>query len=230
MEKNFERLNWDSDFFGCNVYKIKKIDLSDFKYFKKNKSFCYYENFDKIDEKILSQNNGYLVNRRVIYSKEINQFEKIFLNYVEKYVNPEFDEKKMFNIFFNSGNYSRFKMDERIQKNKFLELYQEWYKNTMNYSFCDKYFILPQNKGIISFKIINEYAKIIIISVNKDFFGLGNGKKLVDMVEAYSFLKNCKKLEVETQLENKNACRFYEKCGFFISEIRNVYHFDFRGK
>jgi dTDP-4-amino-4,6-dideoxy-D-galactose acyltransferase len=32
-------------------------------------------------------------------------------------------------------------------------------------------------------------------------------------------------LEVPTQLDNIQACRFYEKCGFQIKEIKNIYHF-----
>ena len=78
---------------------------------------------------------------------------------------------------------------------------------------------------MVTLKIDKEKGHIGLIAVSPDTQGKGYGKALIDSCENELLNKGYYKLEVSTQIDNKQACLFYEKCGFKIKDITNIYHF-----
>jgi len=230
MNLSLIKLDWDSSFFGFEIYKMTNITIDNLTFLKQKHAFCYYESKNIINEEILAKYNGLYINSKVLFFKEIEKIDKKYIDEIDSYETPKYDKDILCKVFINSGKYSRFNMDSRIGSDLFEKLYMQWYENTLNNTFCDKHFILTENKGIISIKLFEAKSSIAIISVNDKYKGKGYGRYLIGLAEAYTLKNNKKIIEVETQLENSKACIFYERCGFKQKEIRNTYHFDFRNE
>ncbi|GIO66432.1 GNAT family N-acetyltransferase [Paenibacillus sp. JTLBN-2024] len=62
----------------------------------------------------------------------------------------------------------------------------------------------------------NEYACIEDIKVDRKFRRHGVGTKLVEQAKRWAKASGMPGLMLETQNNNVRACKFYERCGFFI--------------
>ena len=134
----------------------------------------------------------------------------------------------LFELAYESGKYSRYKQDVNILEDRFKKLYQFWIKNSFNKTFADKIFYFKENENIVGFvtlKINNDIAKIGLIAVSPNYQGKGIGKKLIAKTENFCFENNVKTLQIPTQMENLEACNFYKKMGYEISEKINIKHF-----
>ena len=65
----------------------------------------------------------------------------------------------------------------------------------------------------------------IFTKLYQDFFEQRFCKQLINRTKQTAFELGLKNIEVPTQYDNKQACRFYEACGFQIKSITNIYHF-----
>ncbi len=65
----------------------------------------------------------------------------------------------------------------------------------------------------------------ILIKHCPDFFEQRYGKQLMNRTKQTAIELGLKYIEVPTQYDNKQACSFYEACGFQIKSITNIYHF-----
>ena len=82
-----------------------------------------------------------------------------------------------------------------------------------------------QIKGMVTLKISEKIGHIGLIAVSSKAQGNGYGKMLIKACENKLFTNDIFQLEAPTQKDNVQACGFYEKCGFKIKEITNIYHF-----
>ncbi|MFN8673066.1 MAG: GNAT family N-acetyltransferase [Candidatus Sericytochromatia bacterium] len=69
---------------------------------------------------------------------------------------------------------------------------------------------------IVFSKSWNNYGYIEDIRVNNNFRKMGIGKLLINKAKEWAIDKNYLGLSLETQNNNTEACKFYEKCGFEI--------------
>ena len=74
-------------------------------------------------------------------------------------------------------------------------------------------------------KITDGKGVIGLIAVSPLSQGKGYGQILNDACCNELSQLNIKILEVATQMDNAGACRFYEKCGFSVQSVTNIYHF-----
>jgi len=231
--KKLEYLAWDSDFFMKKIGRIlvensdnltniledaKKTDYKLVYFFGKNDFF--------VDDKILKQFNGHLADIKVLFEKNIEneQKESIFISeYTSNELVPELEE-----LAYISGEYSRFKLDKNFDKDDFYRMYKIWIENSVKRQNADNVFVAKENdiiKGMVTLKVEKEKGQIGLIAVSPDTQGKGYGKALISACESELWNKNILKLKVPTQLDNKQACDFYEKYSFQIKEITNTYHF-----
>jgi dTDP-4-amino-4,6-dideoxy-D-galactose acyltransferase len=227
-------LTWDSDFFGK---KIGKITISD-----ENKTTlgnelanAYAENYAlmyvfaekgiEISDEILEKFNGKLVDKKIIYTSNIEDLHtKYFVNI------SEFSENQaniLYDLAYLSGNYSRFRLDERLGIDNFKRLYREWIDKSVSHEIARKIFVYTEAeiKGMITLGVKDKTATIGLLAVDESLQGRGVGLSLINACVTYCKIEQIEFLDVPTQLDNEQACRFYEKCGFQAKSVQNIYHF-----
>jgi ribosomal protein S18 acetylase RimI-like enzyme len=228
------KLTWDSDFFNKKIGRIEfKNDYLNLvenleKAFKQQYDLVYvfgHKNTD-IPNWILSKFNGKLVDKKILFAAQIEDLQT--KNTVE--IN-EFQEKNgnlLYELAYLSGKYSRFRLDENLEIENFKRLYREWIDKSVSRQIAKKVFVYEENKqikGMITLEIKEKVANIGLIAVDETLQGKGIGMSLIDACVRYCKSENIITLDVPTQLDNAQACKFYEKCGFTEKSIQNIYHF-----
>ena len=78
---------------------------------------------------------------------------------------------------------------------------------------------------MVTLKIKDKTAHIGLITTLPCYQGKGLGRQLINRCVATAIENKCSRLEVATQFDNKQACLFYQVCGFNLLSITNIYHF-----
>jgi ribosomal protein S18 acetylase RimI-like enzyme len=130
-------------------------------------------------------------------------------------------------LALQSGLYSRFKVDPNFKNNEFGKLYEQWIVNSVKKitaSECLVYFDGEVEKGFITLAIKEDTGSIGLIAVDEMERGKSIGRKLLNASFDYFSKRNIDRVEVVTQKANESACVFYEKLGFEVKNIINIYH------
>ncbi len=220
-----KRVSWDSDFFGFQVGETENYsDLSS------------SNNYDLI---ILKQNRDEIVNipnfektfqeTKVIFNKILN-YDSLCCNDTSVIDFDDIPIRKDFfySLAFESGKYSRFKLDPNFEQNKFELLYKKWVDNSIAKDFADKIFYVKELNEVIGFVTVKNnvnFSTIGLIAVAENHQGKGIGKKLILNVEKYCISINIFELRIPTQKENTVACHFYINMGFNIKEETIIKHY-----
>ena len=226
-------LTWDTDFFHKKIGRIDCGDQTDLpslllqarkEDYELIYVFCNGSNF--LPPGILEAYNGSLVDRKVIFeNKKLITKELSFP--VEEYTSTEVSEE-LEQLAYVSGRYSRFRMDARFHPDDFYRMYRTWIAKSVSREIADKVFVIrekDQIRGMVSLKITDGKGVIGLIAVSLLSQGKGYGQILNDACCNELSQLNIKILEVATQMDNAGACRFYEKCGFSVQSVTNIYHF-----
>ena len=225
-------LTWDTDFFHKKIGRIdcgvqtdlpslllqaRKVD------YELIYVFCNGSNF--LPPGILEAYNGSLVDRKVIYENKLLIAKE--LNFpVEEYLLSEVSEE-LEQLAYVSGRYSRFRMDANFHPDDFYKMYQTWIAKSVSREIADKVFVIrekDQIRGMVTLKITDGKGVIGLIAVSPLSQGKGYGQILNDACCNELVKRNINTLEVATQLDNVSGCRFYEKCGFSVQSVTNIYH------
>lgn len=212
------KLEWDSAFFGLNVYRID---------YNKEVNITYSNGLTYLfsSESINKLSNS-LQDVKITFKRPVKFNNKICIENIETY-NLNYVENELRDLAIQSGHFSRFKKDKKIPLFKYEELYNLWIQNSVSKKIADETFIILINNkiaGFITVKIIKQICKIGLIAVNKKYRGLGFGKKLMSNVEKWALDNYCDTIEVETQLDNNVAYQFYKSIGFKESKREYIYH------
>ena len=234
MKHQVEILTWDSNFFNIKVGRIKDINAASVKF--KNVlgelkilgiELSYYS-APRLLNNIESTSAFYefnLVDKKTTFIKKI---EKINSNnkLVSEY-DSDYPEDKLINLAIQSGIYSRFNIDRKIDRIKFEELYKEWIINSVNKKLA-KEVLVYKNKGVIEgFVTLGEklgVADIGIIAVDEYSRGKGIGKILMTAAENWFANNHYNHIQVVTQGDNLPACKLYEATGYKIKSVEYFYH------
>ncbi len=218
-----KRLDWDSKFFG---FEIGELNFGQ-PFSNQNQYELLYV---KSDSDFESQITGFVPTyseNKVVYSKIL----KISNNIINNNITTEFKGfpvNELYEIAYESGKYSRFKMDEYFSKNDFERLYGEWIDNSLNKKFADGHlFYIDQGNlcGFVTYKIFESFAVIGLFAVSQLMQGRGIGGKLINAVENFLFEKKIYELRIPTQYENLSACSFYSKMGYKVVESSTIKHY-----
>ena len=219
------KLEWDSDFFGIKVGElVMNSDLIidepldyDLIYVKSNSEFDlsiknYTKNFSET---------------KIVFSKELKELQPTNSE-IKSISEIDYDINELYELAFESGKYSRFKLDKKIGEENFKKLYKTWIDNSLNYKFATDVLLIKINTkvaGFVTYKINSEIATIGLIAVSLDHQGQGIGKNLLQEVENRLFSNDINQLNIPTQLENDGACSFYKKNNYKIIESTIIKHF-----
>lgn len=228
-------LEWDSNFFGIRTAKLDATNLSETGMRSQLESItkCGFEliyvftphNHEGLKQQILTA-GGKLTDEKVTYFTNVTEMTPIHSGFIRSCLGNKMDtELEMLAI--ESGKYSRFKLDEQIPRKKFEDLYRLWMENSLNASFAEEVFVFEdegKKLGMVSVDIRQNEGWIGIIAVNDAYRGKSIGKMLMHAAIGFCKDNKVKILNVQTQMANKVSCTFYEKIGFRVKGVEDVYH------
>lgn len=233
MIQHYHFLKWDSNFFGIKVYSIsencpneKLEEVVQKLYFQERADLVYLNRKEKLSEAFKSMFNSVsLVDIKTTYLKEIDpkiSFDTKVSKYYQKPIDP-----KLFELAILAGIYSRFKVDERIPKAKFEELYQLWITNSINKKIAHEvlvYLIEDNIAGMLTLGEKNGRGDIGLIAVDTIHRGKGIAKALMNSAEKWFSDCGYKYMQVVTQKANNPAMQLYMRHGFDRLKSNYVYH------
>jgi ribosomal protein S18 acetylase RimI-like enzyme len=239
MDK-YTTLNWDSDFFGFRVARLQDVADTEIQEVLKDLTSHHYRlavlfsgDGDSAIHRGAADNNGLLVDRKVTYARPVPDAPLTAATGTTAEMNirvnpPDLKPEDLFDLAYLAGSYSRFRTDKNFPENDFKRLYTQWVINSLNGRFADYTLVHRDNQGTGGFatlKTEGDVARIGLISVDTGRQNQGIGKALVNETLKICIGRHIPVIEVDTQLDNTQACRFYEKAGFSVKEVRFVHHF-----
>lgn len=215
-------LPWDSQLFGYRVGKVEVSQLG-FDLLGFLEQALVFRLVYVISEKpILSlPENTILVDTKVTFEKAIDEIDS--LEGIE-FFEGELSEK-LISLAFQSGNFSRFKTDERLSNKEFEKLYLKWLERDLKTGKIIVHKIADEIVGMITLSFHDSFSSIGLLAVDFNYRGKGIGDKLLKMAESISGSLGIKKINVQTQLKNSGAMRFYKQIGFEKTEEKFIYHY-----
>lgn len=225
-----EIAQWDTEHFGIKVGSLIPDGNVSKETLDKEITSAKAEGYDllylkgcKLQEDCLSD-RVILADEKVVYSltKHTDDYHKC--DKVVSYLNKELDVK-LLTLALQSGGHSRYYTDKNMPVSVYITLYRIWIKNSLNGSIAtDVLVYLDGNEvlGLLTYKLNDKKAVIGLVDVDNSSKGKGIGSKL--MHTFLSVLPYGTKVEVATQKSNSVACHYYEKNGFNIDCITNIYH------
>jgi dTDP-4-amino-4,6-dideoxy-D-galactose acyltransferase len=213
-------LDWDSNFFNMKIGVIEineaiiiSSDIQNFdllyvkqiedKYFELE---CFKENFAET---------------KVVFSKSISKSSNPLRDFIFSAFDTDVNKEQIYKLAFESGKFSRFKLDSNFQQHEFEALYKTWVDNSFNKELADAILLYKEVNeilGFITYKVIEDYATVGLLGVCDKHQGIGIGRALLTEVENELSRIQIKELRIPTQLQNKSACGFYTKLGYNIME------------
>lgn len=222
-----KRLDWDSDFFGLEMGEIaNNSDLSD------ADKYQFLILIQTEDTKLAIKGFKNTFNEiKVVFSKRLKKANLILGKMTIFDFEYDFEgihKSDLYSLAYESGKYSRFKLDNRFNENQFKKLYDKWIDNSLNKKFADKIFYIKNLNDIIGFITIKNdknFSRIGLIAVSEKHQGKGIGTQLLKKAEDYCLTEGILELRIPTQKENVNACNFYKKSGYTIHEEKVIKHY-----
>ena len=218
-----KELRWDSDFFGiaAGEWDIKN---------QPGDTALFDVIYAKSTEEIKDNLKGFSRNhseKRVVFTKQLNKVQTIDSS-ILSFEKSGFNKEELYPAAFESGKYSRFKLDKKFGEENFRRLYKTWIDNSINRKLAHNVLIYIQGDkivGIITYKIENYKGIIGLFGILPSHQGRGIGRKLLEYVEQDLIGNNIKELNIPTQMGNIPACSFYKKMGYIATEISYITHF-----
>ncbi|MBZ9631504.1 GNAT family N-acetyltransferase [Salegentibacter sp. LM13S] len=228
--KDFEILEWDSEFFGFKVAKIAS-NISDEHYqkilsqlHKEEVELIYFNsNFD------VSESEYYTVlkiDEIVELSKEL-KLKKEFHPKV-KFFDQTIPTTEMRNLLKRIARRSRFYFDDKIPNSKVYELYDIWLDKSVKHIGADAVLVYQDDdevKGFATIRFRNNGEGIIpLMGVDAKSEGKGISFLLMEAIESYLIERNCSVLKSSTQSRNLKALKVYERFGIKCERGFNINH------
>lgn len=236
---NIEYARWDTEYFNVKVgilcipssisLTIEMLDsLSDQAKEEKYKVLYIMLLDDGIIQMPPNYNNPALLfaDRKIVYSKSIFCDKGIDIPEVESY-SELCSYSELYTLAIESGNFSRFKLDSHFPANTFEIMYRVWIEKSISKEIADDIFVYRKGghvMGMLTYKCSKNQGNVGLIAVSPVQQHLGIGSKLIHRLETHLFKSGINELDVATQGANIQACRFYEKNGFAVKKIINIYH------
>ncbi|TPG72252.1 GNAT family N-acetyltransferase [Hymenobacter nivis] len=131
-------------------------------------------------------------------------------------------------LAWQSGEYSRFRLDARFALHVFKDLYSRWLRSSLAGTIARRVLVWRDaagtEQGLLTLGEKNNRADIGLLAVDARARGQRVGQALVAAAVAQASDWGYQELQVVTQRDNEPACRFYEKCGFALAHEEHIYH------
>lgn len=167
-------------------------------------------------------NNLLLADQKVVYSKCIMEQSEA-CDAVSVLHHPLSED--LLSLAYESGKYSRYRLDSQLPLHIFPTLYRLWMSRSLSGEIADNVLAIQDGKkniAMLTYKYSDGVYDIGLVAVSPDYAGKGVGSKL--MKSFFAMLEPGSEVNVATQKQNSVACHYYEKNGFTVKSITNIYH------
>lgn len=236
MQKNrIEPLAWDSQFFGYPIARIaidqigsEKLDHLFKQLASENFRLTYFfvPPVEKEINRCIIKKGGVLVDQKAVFLKPTEKHCE-FSNHISEFQGAEINER-LIKLALQAGLFSRFRIDKNFTNKEYERLYIEWITKSVNKEISFKTLVALKGSDIIGITTLDnekKHAHIGLVAVDEMCRGQGIGRDLILNADTIAFAMGFKEIKVVTQLQNKGACKLYEKCDFHIASITNIYHY-----
>jgi len=143
---------------------------------------------------------------------------------------PSPPPSELIELGFAAGTESRFRVDPLFPRATFVQLYSTWVRRSTLREIADVVLVAQQaQNGIVGFVTAAKQEQgvgvIGLIAVAESVRGRGAGGRLLAAAHEWMIGQGLASARVVTQMSNRAACRFYERNGYSLAHVENVYHF-----
>lgn len=226
---NIRCLDWDSDFFGLRIGRVDVSSAEELESLSAQES-TFKQQFDLLyvfcPQSIRWQaEQATLVDEKTIYAKRV--VPQAVDVQAEIYMEDVPDED-LYRLALVSGEYSRYRLDNRFPKGSYERLYRRWIEQSVNGNMADRVFVYRENNhihGMLTLQWDDHKVDIGLVAVDTGVQGHGIGSLLIHTAENWlAHHTSVQTLSVATQWANTKARRWYEKNGFAVEGVTNIYH------
>jgi dTDP-4-amino-4,6-dideoxy-D-galactose acyltransferase len=220
-------LEWDSLFFNKKIGEIN-FDARVRSFTVPNEFDLLYVKQSKDEFLELDGFRQTFVETKVVFSKSLSKSTNPTDGFIISVFDAKVEKEIIYNLAFESGKFSRFRLDSNFKQSEFKNLYKTWVDNSFTKEFAADIVVYRKQNCILGFatyKVFRGFATIGLIGVSPEYQGEGIGRKLLEAVENELLNNKIKELRIPTQLKNEIACRFYERLGYKIIERKIIKHY-----
>lgn len=224
------KLDWDSEFFGMRIGRAEVSSEKDAVALVGQRD-ALKGDYDLV---YIFEDHGLgfclpkakLVDEKVVYTlQDTSQSE--FNNDVMIWDARQSVTEDLLHLALVSGKYSRFKLDNAFPKGSYERLYTRWIEQSVKLNMATEVFCYMHDdtpKGLITLDMKNGRGTVGLVAIHEECQNQGIGSLMMRHVIHYALQCRCEKLSVATQLCNVPACKLYEKNGFVIESVTDVWH------
>ncbi len=239
ITKLYRKMEWDSDFFGCNVGYISclrltpniKRHITDFIRREKIDLLEYLCNCHDRESVVMSEKNGFsFVDMRLTFDRFLDDNIEIIKPRPGFHLRKanEKDIKKLKVIATDIYKHSRYYFDENFDRSKVIQFYQNWVEKAVLGQFDHYTFVLCHEQDPIGFCSIRQNrsnsVSIGLFGLSSEYTGQGLGTYLLKQSIYALKEEGIKYVDVVTQGRNYEAQRLYQHCGFLTKKTELWYH------
>ena len=227
-----ENRPWDSQFFGVRIASGVQTDDDDpgtLRSFCRNTAAdCLYLFLDhplaEGFETVLREEGAVCVDWKTVFHKNDLQYRPVDDSSIRI---PDTIREDCYRLAVRSGWKSRFCTDAKFRSRQDA-LYRKWVDTCCppaeNAAVWEYRSDTGKLQGMMCAQCLGTTGKLGLISVVPECQGKGIAPLFMQIAENFYLDHGCSDGEVVTQFENARACGFYRKCGYHISEIKEVWH------
>jgi len=149
--------------------------------------------------------------------------------YMLKQVAPDDSVSDLYDLSYEAGWSSRFRLDNRLAPDVFPRLYRTWIERSCHGQIADAVYVIRYADylpaGLVTLAISGATCSIGLIAVSQEHRRRGLAGMLMQTAEEFSELHNCRQLTVVTQVQNAAAVALYKSAGFVQTDCTSWYHF-----
>lgn len=236
MSAEIQLLPWDSDLMGFPVARLS-LDratadeiaqaITDCRAVGQHLLYVVVQMADDTSNRAVQATGAWLADRKVTFAMPLNSADAALLPDPAIVLAIEFTPE-LEALAWQSGEYSRFRLDPRLPITVFQRLYTQWLRNSLNGSIARSVMVLQgatgESLGLATLGEKSGVADIGLIAVEAAARGQQVGQRLMAEARRRAAAIGFTQLQVITQGENQQACRFYEKCGLTQVDEVYIYH------
>ena len=122
---------------------------------------------------------------------------------------------------------NRFCKDPLIPRDKGLQIYEQWFKNSLYHDYANKCFLASyegKSVGICTAKIDASIGIVDLLAVVSKHRGKHLGTCLLQKTMQYFYSQETNSIEVIVEGDNLGAIIVYQKNNFILHDVQLVYH------